>query len=110
MTHLAALNQTLARRLGAAAAITAAAMLAGCAASETPGYDARCGDAARALAAQQTLDANAPTRNAGHTEPTDGRTVRQSMDRHVDSYRAPGAPSVAGTSTGSGSNSAGGSR
>lgn len=110
MTHPAHPSPTLAHRLGAAAVLATATALAGCAASETPGYDARFGDAARALAAQQTLDANAPARNAERMEPTDGRTARQSMDRHVDSYRTPAAPSVGGTITGSGSSSGGGAR
>jgi len=110
MTHPAAMSQTLARRFGAVVGIAAAALLAGCAASETPRYDARFGDASRSLAAQQTLDANASSRNGERIEPVDGRAVRQSMDRHVDSYRSPGAPSVGSPSTDSGANSGGGSR
>jgi hypothetical protein len=67
----------------------AAVSLAGCAATATPGFDSRFGDSARQLKAQQLIDPRAPTRNAQTTPPTDGRTLREGAERHVDTYRAP---------------------
>lgn len=76
------------------AACGAACLLGACAASTAPGYDARFGDAARALYAGQTLDADASRRNADILPPVDGRTAREVMDRALGSYKAPPPPSV----------------
>jgi hypothetical protein len=83
-------------RMTAPAAWLLAAWLAGgCAASGSPGYDARFGDAARELRAQQLIDADAAKRHAGKTPPADGRTLREALDRHVSTYREPpAAPSI----------------
>jgi hypothetical protein len=72
--------------LGIAACIL---VLGGCAASASPEWDARFGDSARALRAQQIIDPAAPVRNAQASAPADGRTVREASDRHVESYRSP---------------------
>jgi hypothetical protein len=63
--------------------------LAGCAATTTPDWDSHFGDSVRLIQAQQIRDPKAPQRNAQTTPATDGRTVREAADRHVDSYRAP---------------------
>jgi hypothetical protein len=64
-------------------------VLGGCAASASPNWDAQFGDPSRMLKAQQLIDPDAPTRNAQATPPSDGRTTREAMDRHVESYRVP---------------------
>ena len=63
--------------------------LGGCAATASPDWDARFGDSVRILKAQQLIEPDAPTRNAQAVPPTDGRTAREAMDRHVESYRTP---------------------
>lgn len=65
-----------------------AAALGGCA-SGSPDYDARFGDAVRALRAQQLIEPGAPQRHADRTPPTDGRTVREGMAQQLESFRAP---------------------
>jgi len=72
--------------IGAAGCLLA---LGGCAASASPEWDAQFGDHVRILNAQQLIDPDAPTRNAQTNPRTDGRTTREAMDRHVESYRAP---------------------
>jgi hypothetical protein len=68
-------------------------LIAGLAAcSSTPDYDQRFGDATRVLAQQQRIDPDAAQHHAGQTPPTDGRTVRESMARQLDSFRAPPQP------------------
>jgi len=71
-----------------------ALLLGGCAASASPGWDGRFGDANRVLNAQQVIDPAAPTKNAQATPTADGRTVRQAAERHVDTYRNPPAATV----------------
>ena len=88
----------------ALAAAASAVLLGGCAASTSLDYDSRFGDAARALNAQQLIDAQAPARNAGATKPSDGRTVREAMDRHVDSFKQPPATNVINIGVGAGGN------
>jgi hypothetical protein len=83
-------------------AALAAISLAGCAATTAPGYDSRFGDSARQLKAQQLLDPRAPTRNAQTTPPTDGRTLREAAERHVDTYRAPPPSNVINIGVGGG--------
>ncbi|MDE2394805.1 MAG: hypothetical protein KGL43_04055 [Burkholderiales bacterium] len=76
------------------AVLGAACLLGACAASTSPGYDARFGDAARALYAGQTIDPDAARRHAGILPPVDGRTTREVMDRALGSYKAPPPPSM----------------
>jgi hypothetical protein len=96
--------RTLLAALPALAAMASVPLLGGCAASGSPDYDSRFGDAARALNAQQLLDPQAPTRNAGVTKPSDGRTVREAMDRQVDSFKQPPATNVINIGVGAGGN------
>ncbi|ABD68544.1 putative lipoprotein [Rhodoferax ferrireducens T118] len=63
--------------------------LGGCAATASPDWDARFGDSVRILKAQQLIEPGAPARNAQASLATDGRTAREAMDRHVESYRSP---------------------
>ena len=77
--------------------------LAGCAAT-SPAWESTFGDAARQLRAQQTLDRDAPTRNAQSAPPADGRTTREAMDRHVESYRSPPPTNVITIGVGGGGN------
>ena len=64
-------------------------VLGGCAATASPQFDARFGDAPRALNAQQLIDPAAPSRNAQAVAKGDGRTTRDAMDRHAETYRSP---------------------
>jgi len=71
--------------------VAAACLLAlgGCAATASPEWDARFGDSVRILSSQQLIDPDSPVRNAQMQPPTDGRTVREARERHVESYRTP---------------------
>ena len=64
------------RTLNLLAAGVGVLALAGCAATASPDWDARFGDSARALAAQQLIDPGASARNAQTTARIDGRTMR----------------------------------
>ncbi|OGB32995.1 MAG: hypothetical protein A3F78_21950 [Burkholderiales bacterium RIFCSPLOWO2_12_FULL_61_40] len=64
-------------------------ILGGCAASGSPQWDAQFGDRVRSLNAQQLITPQAPTHNAQATPATDGRSAREAMSRHVESYRSP---------------------
>lgn len=77
--------------IGAAACLL---VLGGCAATASPEWDAQFGDSVRVLKAQQLIAPDAPARNAQTRPATDGRTVREAMDRHVESFRAPPPTSV----------------
>jgi hypothetical protein len=80
-----------------AAILASACVLAvssGCAASASPDWDSRFGDSVRVLHAQQALDPQASVRNAQATPRTDGRTVREAGDRHLETYRNPPTPTV----------------
>jgi hypothetical protein len=79
-------------------------LLSGCAASGTPGYDGLFGDAARALQAQQILDPESARRHAGLMRGTDGRTMREAMDRQVGSFKEPPATNVISIGVGAGGN------
>lgn len=72
--------------IGAAVCLLA---LGGCAATASPDWDARFGDSVRILKAQQLIAPEAPERNAQATPPTEGRTTREAMERHTESYRTP---------------------
>lgn len=89
--------------LGGAACAALSLALAGCAASASPDWDARMGDRARILRAQQVIDPAAPTRNAQATPAQDGRTTREAMGRHMDSYRTPPPANITNISIGGGS-------
>ncbi len=82
------------RTLKFTAATVCMIVLGGCAATASPEWDARFGDSARALNAQQLIDPAAPVRNAQANPPADGRTVREARERHVESYRSPPATNV----------------
>ncbi|HEY9065129.1 MAG TPA: hypothetical protein VIO33_09110 [Burkholderiaceae bacterium] len=86
--------------------VAAACLLAlgGCAASASPAWDARFGESNRMLAAQQVLDPAAPTRNAQTVPRTDGRTAREAVNRHVESYRSPPPTNVINIGVGAGGN------
>ena len=79
--------------IGAAACLGA---LGGCAATGSPEWDARFGDRLRILHAQQLIDPAATGRNGQASPPSDGRTVREASERHVDGYRSPSQSSVVG--------------
>ena len=87
----------------AAAALAMSLALCGCAATTSPEYDARFGDSARAMKAQQLIDPAAPQRNAQQTPRSDGRTVVEAGARHVDSYRRPPPANIINIGVGGGS-------
>lgn len=78
------------------------ALLAGCAATASPDWDARFGDSARAIRAQQLIDPQAPQRHAQQLSRGDGRTVLEAGDRHVESYRNPPPANVVNIGVGAG--------
>jgi hypothetical protein len=86
--------------------ITAASLLAlgGCAATASPDWDARFGESARNLNAQQVYDPAAPAKNAQARLHADGRTVREAGDRQVETYRSPPPASVINIGVGTGGN------
>ena len=63
--------------------------LGGCAATTTPAWDARFGDALRMLQAGQLIAPDAPTRHGQTVPPVDGRSVSEAMHRLHESYRSP---------------------
>lgn len=69
-------------------------VLGGCAATASPDWDAQFGDSVRVLKAQQLIDPEAPARHAQTQPSTDGRSVREAMERHVESFRAAPPTSV----------------
>lgn len=93
-------------RAALAGAAVLAVLLSGCAASTSPDYDSRFGNAARALTAQQLIDPDAPRRNADTVQPTDGRSMREAVDRQVDSFKKPPPTTIynIGLSAGGGGN------
>lgn len=92
------------RTLLLASILVAAGLAAGCAASGSPELDSRFGDATRALRAQQLIDEQAPRRNAGLIQPTDGRTVREAVDRQVGSFKEPPPTNIINIGVGAGGN------
>lgn len=64
-------------------------LLGGCAATTTPRLDAQLGERTRQLGAQQLIDPAAPTRHAGAMPRTDGRTLRDGVERHGEGWRSP---------------------
>ena len=77
--------------------------LSGCVAT-SPNWDARFGDGVRVLKAQQLIDPQAPERNAQVTQPADGRTVREGMHRHVETFRNPPPTNIINIGVGAGGN------
>jgi len=84
------------------AASLAGLILQGCAVSGSPDFDARFGDAARQLNAQQLIAPGAPLRNADHRTRLDGRTAREARDSYVESYSSPPQSSVIQLNIGTG--------
>ena len=78
------------------------AVLSGCAvfASGSSDWDAKFGESNRVMQAQQLIDPQAPTRNGQTVPATDGRNVRDAMDRHGESYRSPPPSTVTNISIG----------
>ena len=68
--------------------------LAGCSVTGSPDWDARFGDRVKVLNAQQLVDPAATARNGQLNPPSEGLTVREAIERHVDGYRAPLQSSV----------------
>lgn len=90
------------RAITTIAAAACMAVLGGCAASASPQWDARFGDSARALTAQQLLDPAAPQRHAQQVLGGDGRTVHEAGERHVETYRNPPPANVISIGVGGG--------
>ncbi len=68
--------------------LAVALLLTGCAASVTPNYDARFGDAVRQARQRMTLNPGA----GGNPDPVagmDGRASREALIRYQDSFKAP---------------------
>lgn len=78
-------------------------LLSGCAATASPDWDARFGNSARSLRAQQLIDPGAAQRHAQQVNPTDGRTVVEAGARHTESYRSPPPSNVISIGVGGGS-------
>jgi len=70
-------------------ALAMLALLAGCAASPTPNYDARFGDAVREARQRMTLNPNAGSNPPAALTGMDGRASRESIVRYQDSFKAP---------------------
>jgi hypothetical protein len=74
--------------LSIAIAGLAAVLLAGCASSPTPNYDARFGDAVRQARLRMTLNPD-----AGATGPVasgiDGRAAREAVIQYQDTFKTP---------------------
>lgn len=70
------------------ASVLLLALLAGCATSTTPNYDARFGDAVRQ--ARQTMTLN-PTAGTTAAAPTgiDGKAAREASERYQESFKKP---------------------
>jgi hypothetical protein len=64
------------------------ALLGGCAASSTPNYDLRFGDAVREARQRMTLNPNAGG-NLDAVTGMDGRAAREAVGRYQDSFKAP---------------------
>ena len=91
-------------RLGLFAAVLATLALAGCLATTSPAYDARFGDAMRAINSQQLIDASASVRNGDTLAATDGRTLREGADRHLGTYKLPPPTTIINLGVGAGGN------
>jgi len=67
-------------------ALANAALLAGCAATSTPNYDSRFGDAVRQARQLQTLN---PRPSTASVSGMDGTAAAEAATRYVDSFRKP---------------------
>ena len=67
-------------------AVLAALLLAGCAVSPTPNYDARFGDAVRDARQAQALN---PQGVANHIPGLDGKAAQEASGRYQDSFKKP---------------------
>ncbi|HJV69441.1 hypothetical protein [Ideonella sp.] len=79
--------------LPALSGLTAAWLLAGCAATASPNTDTTMGDAVRVMRAQQLIDASAAQRHGATVTTTEGRTVRGAVDSLREASKNP-APST----------------
>jgi hypothetical protein len=92
MTHLRGIK---AGTVVLCSAVFVVPLLQGCSslvASGSPDVDARFGDSARQLRAQQLIDADSPQRNAQMRQGTDARTAREARDRYLQTYTEPPPP------------------
>lgn len=69
--------------------LVAPALLAGCAISPTPNYDARFGDAVRQARQAQALN---PQPSAKAAQGMDGMAAKAASDRYVNSFKSPPPP------------------
>jgi uncharacterized lipoprotein YajG len=63
------------------------ALLAGCATSATPNYDAKFGEAVRQ--ARQAMTLNPSPANAASIDGMDGRAAVEAVGRYQDAFKAP---------------------
>ena len=84
------------------AALAAAGLLAGCAATASPNTDATMGDAMRVMRAQQLIDPAAARRNGATVTTTEGRTVRGAVDSLREASKSPAPSTVINVGGGSG--------
>ena len=77
-------------------------VLGGCAASASPDWDAAFGDRSRTLKAQQLINTTAASSNGQSVTASDGRTVREASERHLETYRNPPPPTVINIGVGGG--------
>lgn len=85
-------------------ALLVIALLGGCAASTTPSYDTRFGDAVRQSRARMTLNPNAGA-NPDPVVGMDGKAAREATIRYQDTFKVP--PPVVNVINIGGSTSAG---
>lgn len=82
-----------------------ALLLAACASSPTPNYDARFGEAVRQARFAQSINPNAASTNA--VMGMDGKAARETSERYQDSFRKPPQPvnviNIGGSLSGGGS-------
>lgn len=69
-------------------ALLVLALLGGCAASSTPSYDLRFGQAVRQARQQQTINPNAGS-NPDPVAGMDGKAAHATFGRYEDSFKAP---------------------
>ncbi|WP_153108958.1 hypothetical protein [Propionivibrio limicola] len=69
-------------------AIAGLVILSGCAGTGTPDLDARFGESANMLKAQQTLNPDA-SRNMDPVAGLDGKAAKGALDNYRDSFRKP---------------------
>ena len=77
-----------------ASALAGCVALGGCAATSTPAWDARFGDALPVLQAGQLIAPDATLRHGQTLPPVEGRSVSEAMHRLNESYRHPPPPQV----------------